>query len=181
VTWALASLLAGRIMTRTSYRLIAILGGVALVAGCAMLADLKPADGPIWATGGSLVIGIGMGFCSTVFIVSIQASVPWRQRGAATSSCMFMRFVGQSTGAAMCGAVLNATILRRDPGAIHAVERLLDPATRRAMQPSELAHLTPMMAGALQNAYLLALGFALLTLLIACAMPPHLSPTRQSS
>ena len=86
VTWALASLLAGRIMTRTSYRLVAILGGVALAAGCAMLADLKPADGPIWAAAGSLVIGIGMGFCSTVFIVSIQASVPWRQRGAATSS-----------------------------------------------------------------------------------------------
>jgi EmrB/QacA subfamily drug resistance transporter len=181
VTWALASLLAGRIMTRTSYRLIAILGGVALAAGCAMLADLQPADGPIWATAGSLVIGIGMGFCSTVFIVSIQASVPWRQRGAATSSCMFMRFVGQSTGAAMCGAVLNATILRRDPGAIHAVERLLDPATRRALQPSELAHLTPMMAGALQNAYLLALGFAVLTLLIACAMPARLGPTRHGS
>jgi MFS family permease len=178
VTWALASLLAGRIMTRTSYRLIAILGGVALVAGGAILADLKPADGPIWATAGSLVIGVGMGFCSTVFIVSIQASVPWRQRGAATSSCMFMRFVGQSTGAATCGAVLNATILQRDPGAIHAVERLLDPASRRAMQQgSELAHLTPTLAGALQNAYLLALGFAILTLLVACAMPARLGPT----
>jgi Na+/melibiose symporter-like transporter len=181
VTWALASLLAGRIMTRASYRLIAILGGVALAAGCAMLAYLKPADGPIWAAAGSLVIGIGMGFCSTVFIVSIQAAVPWRQRGAATSSCMFMRFVGQSTGAAMCGAALNTTILRLDPGAIHAVERLLDPATRRAMQPSELAHLTSMMAEALQNAYLLALGFAGLTLLIACAMPARLGPMRNRS
>jgi hypothetical protein len=41
-----------------------------------------------------LLIGIGMGLCNTTFIVSIQAAVPWHQRGAATSSCMFMRFVG---------------------------------------------------------------------------------------
>ena len=40
VTWALASILAGRIMTRTSYRLIAMLGGVALVA------RLRDAGGP---------------------------------------------------------------------------------------------------------------------------------------
>ena len=143
VTWALASILAGRIMMRTSYRLVAIARRRRAVDGCAMLAALTPADGPFWATAGSLVIGIGMGFCSTVFIVSIQASVPWRQRGAATSSSMFMRFVGQSTGAAACGAVLNATMLRLDPGAVHAVDRLLDPPTRRALHPAELAHLTP--------------------------------------
>ena len=80
-----------------------------------MLVALSPADGPIWAGLGSLVIGIGMGFCSTVFIVSIQASVPWRQRGAATSSSMFMRFVGQSTGAAGCGAVLDGTMPDQGP------------------------------------------------------------------
>ena len=177
VTWALASLLAGRIMLRTSYRRVAILGGLALSVGCAMLVTLHPQDGPAWATAGSLVIGIGMGFCSTVFIVSIQASVPWRQRGAATSSTMFMRFVGQSAGAAGCGAVLNATMRHLDPGAMHTVERLLDPPTRLAMAPAELAHLTAIMAGALQNAYLLATGFAVLTLLIAAQMPARLSPT----
>jgi EmrB/QacA subfamily drug resistance transporter len=178
VTWALASLLAGRIMLHTSYRVVAVLGGAALAIGCAMLAALHPADGPLWASFGSFVIGIGMGFCSTVFIVAIQASVPWRQRGAATSSSLFMRFAGQSAGAALCGAVLNATLLRRDPGAIHTVERLLDLPTRNAMQPAELEHLTTVMAGALQNAYLVATGFAVLTLLIACAMPARLSPTR---
>jgi hypothetical protein len=92
---------------------------------------------------------------------------------------MFMRFVGQSAGAAMCGAVLNASMLRRDPGALHTVERLLDPPTRLAMGAAELKHLTEVMAGALQNAYLLATGFAVLTLLIACAMPARLSPTRR--
>jgi MFS family permease len=178
VSWALASLAAGWIMMRTSYRFVAVLGGLSLSVGCAMLIALDPADGPLWAAAGSLVIGIGMCFCSTVFIVSIQASVPWRQRGAATSSSMFMRFVGQSAGAAGCGAVLNATMLHLDPGALHTVERLLDRSERLAMAPAELAHLTSVMAGSLHNAYLLATGFALLTLLIAFQMPARLSPIR---
>jgi EmrB/QacA subfamily drug resistance transporter len=181
VSWALASILAGRIMLRTSYRRVACAGGVALSVGCAMLVMLDPADGPLWAAAGSLVIGIGMGFCSTVFIVAIQASVPWGQRGAATSSSMFMRFVGQSTGAAGCGAVLNATMLRLDPGAAHAVERLLDRPVRLAMGPAELAHLTAIMARSLQNAYLLATGFAVLTLLIASRLPARLSPAHHAA
>jgi hypothetical protein len=121
---------------------------------------------------------MGMGFCATVFIVSIQASVPWRQRGAATSSSMFMRFVGQSTGAAGCGAVLNATIRHLDPGAAHTVERLLNAPIRMAMAPAELAHLTDVLARSLYNAYLLATCFAVLTLLIAFQLPTRLSPTR---
>jgi EmrB/QacA subfamily drug resistance transporter len=180
VSWAAASLAAGYIMMRASYRLVAILGGISLSAGCSMLAVLTPADGPIWAAAGSLVIGVGMGFCSTVFIVSIQASVPWRQRGAATSSSMFMRFVGQSAGAAGCGAVFNATMLHLDPGAEHAVERLLDAPMRLAMAPPELAHLTDVMARSLQNAYLLATGFAVLTLLIATRLPARLSPAHHA-
>jgi MFS family permease len=178
VSWAIASFAAGRIMVRTSYRLVAVLGGLSLSVGCAMLVALSPADGPWWAAAGSLVIGIGMGFCSTVFIVSIQASVPWRQRGAATSSSMFMRFVGQSVGASSCGAVLNATMLYLDPNAIHTVERLLDAPARIAMAPAELAHLTAVMAGSLRNAYLLATVFAVLTLLLAFKLPARLNPTR---
>jgi EmrB/QacA subfamily drug resistance transporter len=179
VSWALASFVAGRIMMRTSYRFVAILGGLSLSIGCAMLLALDPSEGPLRAATGSLVIGIGMGFCGTVFIVSIQASVPWGQRGAATSSSMFMRFVGQSVGASGCGAVLNATMRHLDPGAVHTVDRLLDAPVRLAMPPAELAHLTEVMARSLHNAYLLATAFAVLTLLIAFQLPARLSPTRK--
>ena len=179
VSWALASIVGARIMVRTSYRFVAIVGAVALASGCLMLTVLTPSDGPLWAATASFIMGIGMGFCNTVFIVSIQASVPWRQRGAATSSNMFLRFVGQSAGAAGCGAVLNATMLRLDPAAPGAVDRLLDPASRAAMPPGLVAHLTEVMAGSLHNAYLLALGFSLVTLAIASRLPPKLSPAQQ--
>ena len=181
VSWAIASIIGARIMVRTSYRLVAILGGVALAAGCAMLTVLSPADGPLWASVASFVMGIGMGFCNTVFIVSIQASVPWRQRGAATSSSMFLRFVGQAAGAAGCGAVLNATMLRLDPAAPHAVDRLMDAAARAAMPAQEVEHLTEVMAASLHNAYLLALLFSLITLGIAWCIPARLSPRHQTT
>jgi len=68
-----------------------------------------------------------MGFCNTAFIVSIQASVDWNQRGVATSSFMFMRIVGQSVGAAVFGAVLNFDLYRRAPEAGDLVNRVAEP------------------------------------------------------
>ena len=178
VSWALASLAAARIMLRTSYRFAAILAGVFLIAGCLLLLTSTPARGVLWAALGSLVVGVGMGMGSTVFIVSIQASVPWRQRGAATSSAMFMRFIGQSLGAAGAGAVLNATLTARDPSAFGAVDRLLEPASRAALEPGEVARLSALVTEAIGNTYWLATVFAVVALALALLMPRGLNPMR---
>ena len=181
VSWAIASIVGGRIMVRTSYRLVAVIGAAFLAFGCLMLTLLSPSDGPIWAAVASFVMGIGMGFANTVFIVAIQASVPWRQRGAATSSNMFLRFVGQAAGAAGCGAVLNATMIGMDPSAPRAVDKLMDAASRAAMPADLVSHLTDVMAASLHNVYLLALVFSLLTLVVAACIPPRLSPRHQTT
>jgi EmrB/QacA subfamily drug resistance transporter len=181
VSWAFASLIGGRIMVRTTYRLVAVLGGIALVTGCAILILAPPEAGPVITAIGSFIVGIGMGFCMSVFIVSIQASVPWRQRGAATSSTMFMRFMGQVMGVSGCGAVLNATITRMDPGAARTIDRILDPVGRAVLPPAELAHLTDVVTSGLHNAWLLTGLFSLLALLFACLMPPRLSPRSQTT
>jgi EmrB/QacA subfamily drug resistance transporter len=179
VSWALASILAARVMMWTSYRFTAGLGGAALVSGCAILVAMTPARGVLWAAWGSLTIGVGMGLCNTVFIVSIQAAVPWRKRGAATSSAMFLRFIGQALGAAGCGAVLNATLLTRTPDAAGVVDRLLDPAQRGALPPAEAAALSQGLAHGLHNAYWLAAAFAAVALVLALCLPAHLNPVRQ--
>ena len=179
VSWALASILGARLMVRTSYRLVALLGAAALVIGCAVLILAPPELGPVPTAIGSFVIGIGMGFCMSVFVVSIQASVPWRQRGAATSSTMFLRFMGQVMGATGCGAVLNATILRLDPGAGQAMDQMLNPVRRAALPPEQVAHLTGIITEGLHNAWLLAGAFSLAALLFAWLMPARLSPANQ--
>jgi len=109
VSWAFASMASGRLMIRTSYRLAASIGGFCLVAGSWVLITLEPASGVLWAGFGAFILGVGMGFCNTAFIVSIQASVDWNRRGMATSATMFMR-----------------SRLRRDPQFRH-----IQPAARR--------------------------------------------------
>lgn len=179
VTWAIASFYGGRLMVRTTYRLTAVLGTLALMAGCGALITLTPERGVPWATTGSLLIGIGMGLCNTTFVVSIQASVPWRQRGAATSSVMFLRFIGQSLGAAALGAVLNITMLRQAPDAMSMVNRLLDPTERKGLAPAEISRLTDVVALGLHNAYLLAGILSVVAFFLAIMLPARLSPSQQ--
>jgi len=180
VTWALASFYGGRLMVRTTYRLTAVLGTLALIAGSTVLITLTQERGLVWASSGSLLIGIGMGLCNTTFIVSIQAAVPWHQRGAATSSCMFLRFVGQSLGVASFGAVLNLTLLREAPDTVAQVDRLLDPFQRGGLDLGELTRLTEVVALGLHNTYVLAGGLSVLALGFALLLPARLSPAQQA-
>jgi hypothetical protein len=122
-----------------------------------------------------------MGFCNTAFIVSIQASVGWTERGVATSSYMFMRIVGQSVGAAVFGAVLNFGLSRHAPEAGDLVNRVLDPGLRHSLATAELARLSEAIASSLHLVYIIAGLAAVATLLLACALPAALSPTRPSA
>jgi MFS family permease len=178
VTWMFASFGAGRLMIRTSYRLAATIGGVALLLGAAMLTRLQPSSGVAWAAAGAAVMGIGMGSCNTAFLVSIQASVGWGERGVATGANMFMRMIGQSFGAALGGAVLNFGVFRRAPDAADAVNRLLQPSLRDALGAAEISRLTGAVAAALHNVYLIAVVTAALTLVVALGFPARLSPLR---
>lgn len=180
ITWAVASILGGRLMVRTSYRLAAVLGASALIAGSLTLLAMHPSDGLGWAVTGSLVIGCGMGLCNTAFIVSIQAAVPWAKRGAATSSCLFLRFIGQAMGAAGFGAVLNVTMEHGAPGASQQVDRLLEPSLRASLSAAERLRLADLVASGVHNAYWLALGLSACALLLVLQLPARLSPAQQS-
>jgi len=177
VAWAFASMAAGRLMIRTSYRLAASIGGLTLIAGSIMLIALTPASGFLWAGTGALLLGAGMGFCNTAFIVSVQASVGWAERGMATSSAMFMRIVGQSVGAAVFGAILNFGVYSRVPEVGDAVNRLLSPAARQGLAAPELARLTEAIGVSLHVVYLIAGLVAVISLILALALPARLSPT----
>ncbi|HUI19381.1 MAG TPA: MDR family MFS transporter [Alphaproteobacteria bacterium] len=180
VSWALASFAAGRVMVRTSYRLTAVVGALGLILGTAALIMLTPQRGLLWAGAGSLLVGIGMGFCNTTYIVSVQASVSWQERGVATSANMFMRMVGQALGTALFGAVLNLGLARAVPGMADAVNRLLDPVERQGLDPQLIRRLSAAIAGSLHEVYLIAGALALVTLALGLSLPPLLSPLRKA-
>jgi len=165
-------------MIRTSYRLAASIGGVFLIAGTLVLTTLGPVSSLFLAGAGSLLIGTGMGFCNTAFLVSTQASAGWSERGMATSSIMFMRIVGNSVGAAVFGAILNFGINSRIPEAGDAVNRLLEPAARQGLGTTEIARLSEAVAASLHIVYVVAGLVAIASLVLALSLPARLSPTR---
>ena len=108
IGWPIASTIAGRMIVKVGFRLLAIVGGVSLLVGAILFVFLTPALGPIWAGAASFFIGIGMGLTSTTFIVAIQSHVNWEMRGIATANNMFMRMLGNAVGAALLGGILNS-------------------------------------------------------------------------
>jgi EmrB/QacA subfamily drug resistance transporter len=180
IVWVLGSTTAGLCLARTSYRRVCGLGALLLIAGAATLLMLTPARGPFWAGIGAVLIGAGMGFCNTTFMISVQTSVAWGQRGAATSSTMFLRFLGQSLGAALFAAAVNISLQLRTPKAAGALDQLMDPHWRALLSPADLGHLTGTTTTAIHHAYLLTGTLAVMALLTALTYPARLGPASQT-
>jgi MFS family permease len=176
ISWTVASVLAGRLMLHTSYRASAMLGGAMLALGSAVLVFMTPQSSVAWAVLGALVVGIGMGSCNTTYLVSVQGAAALRERGAATASNMFMRIVGQATGAALYGALVNAGH-RPLRAARRARRRPPDGSgLRQALGPAEMAALSEAMAAALRNVYVAAALGGLIVLFLGFRFPAALRP-----
>ncbi|MGH7088934.1 MAG: MDR family MFS transporter [Stellaceae bacterium] len=115
--WPTGSAIAGQIMLRTSYRTTATLGGVLLVVGSLMVIAIVPGRSTGFVAFAALLSGFGMGLANNSFLVAVQSNVAAEDRGAATSSLVFMRMVGQSLGTAVFGGIVNHQLKSRIPGA----------------------------------------------------------------
>ncbi len=110
IGWPISSTIAGKVLMRLGFLKTALIGGFGLVIGSIILIFSQPEYGPILVGAGAFFIGVGMGFSTTTFIVSIQSSVEWKVRGVATASNMFMRILGNTVGIALMGGILNTRL-----------------------------------------------------------------------
>lgn len=133
---------------------MAAVGGVALVLGAALLFAMNLSRGPLWAGSAALLTGLGMGFGNSCRVLAAQSSVPWHERGIATSMGLFTRMRGQSVGAAMFGGMLNLGLARSLPGAGDVVERLMEPGQRASLGAASIARLAQAVASLLHQVYL---------------------------
>jgi multidrug resistance protein len=113
VGWPVASALSSRLYLRIGFRDTALIGAcVALLAAGGFVLLVHAA--PVWiAVASTIVLGGGLGLISTSLVVGVQSTVAHDQRGVATASLMSSRFLGQSLGAAVFGAVVNGTLQHR--------------------------------------------------------------------
>lgn len=108
---AVASTIVGRLVVRTGhYRIWPILGSAVFAAGYFVLASLgsEPDMPVVWT--GTLLLGVGMGAGSPVFMLAMQNAVPHRDVGVVSAMAMFSRNTGQAFGIAIAGAVFVARL-----------------------------------------------------------------------
>ncbi|MEU9121980.1 MFS transporter [Streptomyces sp. NPDC048506] len=110
LSWPLSAALSSHVYNRIGIRNSAALG-IAL-AGLVLLAfPLLPYPGAAWQPAAiMLALGAALGLFQLPLIIGVQSSVGYDERGTATAAILFCRQVGQSVGAALFGALANATL-----------------------------------------------------------------------
>jgi EmrB/QacA subfamily drug resistance transporter len=105
------SLVAGQLITRTGrYRVFPIIGGVLVVAGMVLLAQLDVTSSKAQSSLYMLVLGAGMGFLMQTTMLISQNSVEQRDIGVASSAATFFRSIGGSFGVSLFGAIFNRSL-----------------------------------------------------------------------
>ena len=185
IGWPLGSFIGGRMLLRSGYRGTLVIGSFFVTLGAGLCVPMSGTT-PLWyVVLAVFVIGLGLGFSSTSYLVSVQNAVPWRRRGIATSSIVFFRTVGGSIAVAVMGALLTAflgasyeaavekasvgdaelTSLLADPNA------LLQPALREQIPDASYAELAGSLASALSPTFWVIFALGLAALALAALFP----------
>lgn len=185
IGWPVGSFVGGRMLLRTGYRTTLLLGSGLVAAGSAMCVPMDRGTTLPYVVIAVVVVGLGLGFSSTSYLVSVQNAVPWRRRGVATSSVVFFRTVGGSVGVAIMGALLNSSLGERYAAAVDraaggdaALARLLSdpnavlqPAVRARIPEAAYAELAGALSAALSPAFWVLLVFGLSSVAAAAFFP----------
>jgi hypothetical protein len=113
IAWPLASSVSSQLYMRIGFRDTAIVGGGLTVAAGIVFTNTAATAGVWQPVLGAALMGAGLGLLTTSLIVGLQSTVGWSQRGVITGGAIFSRFLGQSLGAAVFGAVTNSVLLNR--------------------------------------------------------------------
>ncbi|HEY9448986.1 MAG TPA: MFS transporter, partial [Gemmatimonadaceae bacterium] len=129
IGWPVASSLSGRLYLRIGFRDTALAGGVLMVLAAIgfLLVPYPGALLPLLID--QMLLGAGFGLLSTPLLVGAQNTVTWHDRGVVTGANIFSRYLGQSLGAALFGAVFNNSMAQQLASA---------PASLRGALPREV-------------------------------------------
>lgn len=108
IGWPLASSWSGRLYLRIGFRDTALCGAVLIVLAVAGFLLLPFPGSVALLVADQVLLGAGFGLLSTPLLVGVQGTVTWHERGVVTGANVFSRNLGQSLGAAICGAIFNA-------------------------------------------------------------------------
>lgn len=184
IGWPLASAQSGHLFLRIGFRDTAAIGAVVCLLSVLGF-GLAPQPAGAWiAVASTFVLGFGLGLLSVCTVVGPQSTVAWDQRGVVTGAIMFSRYLGQSVGAAVFGAVFNTTILHwlqsappslrgRLPHQVNAVSAALGGAGGVGGRPATAVgdYLRQAISAAMHDVYIGLGGVAAVTLIVLAIIP----------
>jgi MFS family permease len=180
--WSLASAFSGRLYLRAGFRDTAAAGALLVVVASAGFA-LTHEPRPLWAVvADQVVLGAGFGLLFTPLLVGVQSVVGWERRGVVTGASMFSRYLGQSLGAAVFGALFNAAAAARlahPPASLDGpwpqrVDALIGALHASPPGGAVHAYLQETIAAATRSVFAAMAGIAAVALLVLFIMPRRL-------
>jgi EmrB/QacA subfamily drug resistance transporter len=178
VSWPLASAIGGRVLLRVGFRLPCVVGGVLLTIGFALLLLVTPDSSLIVPLAITAVLGLGFGLYAVTTILAAQSAVGWEHRGVVTSASQFSRNIGGTIGVSVAGALFTAGVMQASSSGVNPND-LLAPEVRATLSPAMLAMLQELLASSLRSVYVLFIGIAAVSTLVAAFLPG--GPPRQVS
>lgn len=194
-----SSVLSGVLVNRTGrYKAYLISGLVLMAIGFLCLSTINAATGLAVVTGYSVLLGLGIGPTSSLFLLAAQNATPADRLGTVTSTSMFFRQVGGTIGVALLGALIAVNLglatqeiggseLSTLPSAevekLASVNILTDPEQQAQVQkrleeqagasafPTVLASLRAALGTGLSLGFILAAALSVLALLAALSLP----------
>ena len=141
--WPIAAGFSGRVYMRIGFRDTALIGVTFAITG-SVLTALLAEHAPVWQVALTMFLtGLGMGLCNSPVIVAIQSVVGWDRRGVVTGTNMFCRSMGSALGAAIFGAIANATLVNRfahpPAGVTGPLPHTIDGTTHALARPGPVA------------------------------------------
>ncbi len=185
ISWTIASAMSGRMMFRRGYRHVVILGTTLILAGAVLLpAPVDHGIAQLWLMLAMLVMGFGMGFALTAFLVAVQSSVEWSERGIATASVSFSQNIGGAVGVSIMGGILNSGLHQgltelgpstlgamSGTSGLSAASVVLDPVTRSSIPIATLEALRSILASSLCSVYVAIVVVSLAGLMLTFLFP----------
>lgn len=170
--WVIASILAMRIITKTGYRRLVILGTSALTLGAFLMTRINMESNQLVIMGFVAMMGIGMGISIPAFLIAVQTNVERRQLGTATSTLQFSRSMGGTLGVSIMGAALSARLATNLQTAgldASLIGSLIDPQPGTQMMLDSAVR--TVMSDSLHQVFIIAFIAAMLGLLAVLSTP----------
>src|SRR5262249_6675030 len=101
------SVASGQLASRVGHYKVLALTGLALsTGGMFSLSRMGVDTARLTAVANMMLIGLGLGLLTPIYLLVVQNAVPGPMLGAATASCQFFRTIGATIGAAVSGSIM---------------------------------------------------------------------------